>query len=151
MQPPGTVLVPRNLTRISAPRVQTRWNSASSTCCGTLLTDSRLKPAKAMRACMTTLPRGGGGDGAGKTVDDLVDFLGLNDIGRCQQHMIAMHPVDGAAHRIAHQPSRHRLFLDPGVNAKGRIERRLAVLVRDKLDSAKQASPPDIADMGGLT
>ena len=62
--------------------------------------------------------------------------------------MVPLRTVDGTAHRIDHQPSRHRFALDGGVQLEGGIERLLAAAISDEFDGAEQAPPPDIADMG---
>ena len=65
--------------------------------------------------------------------------------------MVAVNAINGTAHRVADQATRHGLPLDLGVNLSSRIERCFAFPVRDNLDTAKQASAANIAHMGRCT
>ncbi len=80
-------------------------------------------------------------------LDDGVDVCGVGDEGRRQQHVVAAHAVEGAAHRIDHQAAGHGLLLDAGVQLVLRIERLLAAPVCHQLDGLEQAASPHVADV----
>src|ERR1700739_3455912 len=54
--------------------------------------------------------------------NDRVDLASLDDEGRRQQNMVAGHGIDCPAHRIDHQPPRHRLALDARMEFRRGIE-----------------------------
>ena len=80
-------------------------------------------------------------------LDDLLELAVADDVGRRQQQMVARAAVDRAAHRIAQQPARHGLGLDPRVQPVLGRERPLARAVGDELQALEQAAAADLADV----
>ena len=69
------------------------------------------------------------------------------DEGRREQHVVAGIAVDRAAHRVNHQPARHRGGLDARVQLQRRIERRLGRAVRHHFQRHEKAAAADVPDM----
>ena len=78
---------------------------------------------------------------------DLFERVVADDERRRQQHVVALPAVDGAAHRVDHQPFGHGARLDARVQLQPRIERLFAAAIRDQLDCLEQAAPADVADL----
>ena len=72
----------------------------------------------------------------------------IDDEGRRQQHVVAAHAVDRPAHRIDHQPARHRFALDARMQLQFRVERLLAAAIGDELEALEQAASAHVADEG---
>ena len=83
-----------------------------------------------------------------EALDDRLDLLRVDDEGRGQKHMVALHPVDRAAHRIDHETASHRLALHVRVHLERRIERTLAGAILDQLERPKKPAPANVADEG---
>src|SRR5690606_31859439 len=60
-------------------------------------------------------------DGVSESRHNLLNLLAFHDERRGQQHVVAVHAVDGAPHGVDHEPARHRLAFDPRVNLFRRI------------------------------
>src|SRR5438034_2420806 len=59
--------------------------------------------------------------------------------------MVAAHPVEGAAHRVAEEPRVERRLLYPRVHLPHGIERLLRPAVGDQLECPEEPSAPDVA------
>src|ERR1700733_5271627 len=81
-----------------------------------------------------------------KAVDDRVDLAPVDDKGRRQQDMVAVHPINRAAHWIDHQTQRHRLALDARIEFRRGIERLFAGAVADQFERPKEAASANVAD-----
>src|SRR5258708_35720641 len=77
-----------------------------------------------------------------QTIRDLIHVGFAGDERRRQQHVVASPAIDGAAHRIDHQPALERLLLDARGQALRRLERRLGGAVFRQLDGPQQAAAP---------
>src|SRR5216684_6884275 len=89
-----------------------------------------------------------GVDRFAKPFHDRVQQRRLHDEGRRQQHMIAAHAIDRAAHRIDHQAAGHRLALDSRVQLQPGIKRRLGAAIGDELEALEQTASAHIAHVG---
>ena len=86
-----------------------------------------------------------------KLVDQLTDLRIRDDERRRKQHMVAVHAIDRAAHRIADQPGFERRLFDLSVDPQLWIECSLGLAIRDQFDATKQSAPTDVADVRMLS
>src|SRR5437660_12435364 len=88
-----------------------------------------------------------GVDGAAESIDDLIDVEFADDERRREQHVIALHTVDRAAHRVAEQALAHRRGLYLRMQPRLGIERLLGLAVCDELDAGEKTASANIADV----
>ena len=89
---------------------------------------------------MSPVSDDGGGRGINcfsETFHGCVDLRGVNDERRRNQDMVAARAIHRTAHRIDHQPPRHRFAFDAGVHLQFWVERFLGAAVKHQLDAVK--------------
>lgn len=64
-----------------------------------------------------------------------------------EQHVVALAAVDGAAHRIDHQPARHGFALDTRMQRERGVEGLPGCPVLHELDAHEKAPAPDVAHL----
>jgi hypothetical protein len=89
-------------------------------------------------------------DRVAETIHDRVDMPVRHDEWRGKKDMIAIYAIDRSAHRIDHQPARHGLRLDTGMQSARGIKWRLCLAISHEFYGPEQTASADITDMSML-
>src|SRR5689334_6709459 len=85
--------------------------------------------------------------GRAEAFDDHVQLGRLDNEGRGEEDVVAVHAVDRPAHRIDDESPLHRLPLDPRMEFRRGIERPLAGAIADQFERMEEPAPPYVADV----